>query len=195
MTYFQNLIDKLFPQKLGDNKVVLNDVIQRSENFTQKYQQWVDDSSDRVFSEIEKSYQEKLLQQENSDVDVHLLHSKYSNGIAISFNKKHFTVEEFAFLFDLLADKLSQLEEYRKVNSDYLIREKKTFIETKEKHYLKPIIPKDAEVADQQFGNILIEHILIDDKPNYIKLMANVYSDSLYSEPKEFEKLLSYVFK
>ena len=195
MTYIQNLIDKLFPQKLGDNKVVLNDVIQRSENFTKKYQQWVNDSSEKMLSEIEKSYQEKLLKQENSGVDVHLLHSKYSNGIAISYNEKYFTNEEFAYLFDLLADKLKELEKYRKVNSDYMIREKKTFIETKEKHYLKPVIPKGAEVADQQFGNILIEHILIDDKPNYIKLMANVYSDSLYSEPKEFETLLSYVFK
>lgn len=195
MTYIQNLIDKLFPQKLGDNKVVLNDVIIRSENFKERYINWVKESSVKIFSEIEKSYQEKLLQSENSGIDVHLLNSKYSNGIAISYNEKYFTSEEFTYLFDLIAEKLSQLKEYRKVNSDYIIKEKKTFIETKEKHYLKPLISKEEEVTNQQFGNILIEQILLDDKPNYIKLMANIYSDSLYSKPKEFETLLRFLFK
>jgi len=195
MTYFKDIINKLFPQKLADNKVVLNDVINRSDGYVSRYKQWVIDNTGKHFKEIEKSYQEKLINLDNSGLSVHLLQSKYSNGIAISYDEEFYSKEEFSFLFDLVADKINQLEEYRKVNSDFIIKEKKTFIETKEKHYLKPSVSMKGKIVDQQFGNILIEHILIDDKPNYIKLMANIYSDSLYSKPKEFETLISFIFK
>ncbi len=193
MTYFKDIFDNLFPQKLADNKVVLNDIIDRSEAYTERYHNWLAESAKKCFEEIETGYQEKLLKKENSEVNVHLLHSKYSNGIAISYDENIHSKEEFSFIFDEIADKISRLEEYKKVNSDFIIKEKKTFIETKEKHYLKPIITKNDPIADQQFGNILIEHILIDDKPNHIKLMANVYSDSLYKEPKQFENLISII--
>lgn len=195
MTYFKDILDKLFPQKLADNKVVLNDIINRSESYGKRYQDWLAISAEKCFDELETSYQEKLLNQENSGVSVHLLHSKYSNGIAISYDERFCSKEEFSFLFDHIADKINQLEVYRKVNSDFIIKEKKTFVETKEKHYLKPFTSKKEAIVDQQFGNILIEHILIDDKPNHITLMANIYSDSLYRKAKEFETLMSLILK
>jgi hypothetical protein len=43
---------------------------------------------------------------------------------------------------------------------------------------------------EQKFGNIHVEFLTINDKPDYIKLMANVYSDRNYREAESFENLL-----
>ncbi|MGB3467051.1 MAG: hypothetical protein WBA74_17350 [Cyclobacteriaceae bacterium] len=194
MTFIKDIFDKLFPQKGLGNQVVHNEVIDRSEAYIKRYRQWQQDRSDEIYGEIATGYEEKLFENENSKVRVHLLVSKYSNGIAISYDEDHFTKEEFSFLFDSLAERVGEFEKYRTVNSDYIIKEKGKQLETKEKYYLKPLTSKNDTIVDQQFGNILIEHILIDDKPSYIKLMANVYSDSKYSEARTFSELIKIIF-
>lgn len=191
MTFFRDVIDKLFPQKNTGDKVVHSQVIDRSEAFEARFQEWNSKEGERVRSEVLTGYKEKQAEQENSKIRVHLLVSKYSNGLAISHDPDHFTKESFAFLFDSLAEEAEKLNNYRKVNSDYSIREKNGQMETKEKYYLKPLHSNNDSIVDQQFGNILIEHILIDDKPSYIKLMANVYMDSNYSQARNFNELVS----
>ena len=60
---------------------------------------------------------------------------------------------------------------------------------------MKPIAEDLNGVANQKFGNILIEKTEIDRKPSYLKLMANVYQDRLYSEAKPFSELIEQLFK
>ena len=48
---------------------------------------------------------------------------------------------------------------------------------------------------DQRYGNISLELILYNDKPHYLKLMASVYSDRLYSEPESFSDLVELLFE
>jgi len=191
MTNFKDIMGKLFPTKLADNKVVLNDLINRSAPYQDRYAKWCSEYAETFLNELSKSYHEKVAEIQNSGIQVHLLNTKYSNGIAISFDTNHYSKEEFSFLFDLLAEKVNKIPTYKMVNSDFMIKEKKTFIETKEKHYLKPFISKNDAVIDQQFGNILIEHILVDDQPSYLKLIANIYSDSNYKAAKDFNSLIS----
>lgn len=195
MTFFNDMVDKLFPRKDSSNQVVHNEVINRTESYQQQYANWLKQDAERVYGEVLKGYEEKRNDQENSKVRVHLLQSKYSNGIAISYDELHFSKQEFSFLFDSLGHKAESLPDYRKVNADYLIREKNNQMETREKYYLKPQVSADDEIADQQFGNILIDHILINDKPSYIKLVANIYSDSKYSKAKDFEELIQNIIK
>ena len=195
MTFINKILDKLFPQKGNSEQIVHNEVIARSGSYMKRYHEWTDSEADRVYEEIITGYEEKLLECENSKVRVHLLVSRYSNGIAISYDDSHFTKNGFSYLFDHLAEKIKTLEHYRQVNSDYVIKEKNNVLETKEKYYFKPVFSGSESKTDQQYGNILIEHILINDKPSYIKLMANIYSDSNYSEALNFNELIKKILK
>jgi len=194
MTYFQDIFDKLFPESTKNkNGILLQEVIERNSDYSERYNRWLIEKSPETLLALEKAYQEKYLGKENEDINAHLLTSKYANGLAFSFNDKFFTKEQFAFLFDWLSKKTSDLP-YKLVNSDRLISVKNGVVETKEKHYLKPIISKNEGLVNQRFGNILIEHILVEEVPSYIKITANIYSDSKYQVPQKFEKYLESIF-
>lgn len=194
MTNFRDYLNKLFPGKSGNHKVVLNEVIKRSDAYQQRYAAWEgSDQPQQAYAAVAEGYQTKLLNEEGPGVQVHLLRSQYANGIAISFHDSGMNKEAFSFLFDHIAEKIKQVEGYRRVNADYMITEKQGFVETKEKYYLKPVVSLDTTKVNQRYGNILIEHILNDDKPVYIKLTANVYSDSNYHDAESFEGLMSYL--
>lgn len=191
MAFFDQVYQKLFPSKGQKHKSLVHEIIDRSDRYTKEYEVWKNSIQRK---ELVKTVGNSYHMKEKGFVgspDVHLLDSKYSNGFAISFddtlNKK-----EFQFLFDWFAEKVQELG-YKKSTSDLLVSDKGKHVESKEKHYLKPEI-KDITPIDQKFGNILIEYILIDGKPSYLKLVANVYSDRMYQKPEQFEKLAEYLF-
>lgn len=128
-----------------------------------------------------------------SSPNVHVFATKMSNGFALSYSNE-FDRQEFQFLFDLLAEKARALG-YRLVNSDVQIGEKGDVIETREKHYLKPPQTRGVKKIDQQFGNILVEYVMVNDQPSYIKLLANIYSDRLYKEPDDHQDLIAHLFQ
>jgi hypothetical protein len=96
----------------------------------------------------------------------------------------------------LLKDKTLNLG-YKLVNADRSLFDKDKYVETKERYYLKPIIDaqNSDELFNQRFGNIMIEQVLIDNKPSYLKFMASIYSDRLYTKALDFEELMAVVFE
>ena len=129
-----------------------------------------------------------------SSVDVHILKSQYANGFAISFSEA-FTEESFKHSFDWFKERVLELG-YKISVADRKISEKNTCEETVEKWYLKPLT-EDLEtgIANQRYGNITVEKIEIDRKPNYIKFLASIYQDRLYTKALTFEELLENLFK
>jgi hypothetical protein len=73
--------------------------------------------------------------------------------------------------------------------------EKNNYIESKEKHYLKPIVIDRDGRMDQRFGNITIELIKIDKNPSFLRFMAHAYNDRNYHPPENFEILIEKLFK
>ena len=122
----------------------------------------------------------------DQSLPIHLLNSKYAKGIAIS-QIADIDKRSLQYLLDLLAERVVNLG-YKMANSDEIIRDQGSYMESIEKRYLKPI--SNTEIADQKYGNILLEYICIDNKPSHLKLTANVYSDHKFGEPKEFDSLL-----
>ncbi len=193
MGNLDDLLDRFLPKKKVENFIVHQEIIERNEGYLARFENWKEDHSSIFLQKIEKGYQAKLLNRDDTEVSVHILSSKYANGLAVTFDSAYISEEGFSFLFDFLAEKI-KLMSYRLITSDLMISEKMERIEKKEKHYLKPIKSQNEVLINQRFGNILIEHILVDDKPNYLKLTANVYSDSKYQEPESFESLLKILF-
>ncbi len=192
MAFFDQVYQQLFGKKAAEDKVLINEVISRSEKYKEDYGKRINsDEFKKLALDVYSSYELKQ-KSLNKEPEVHILNSQYANGFAISYNDKISTTD-FLYLFDWLSERTGTLN-YQVANSDLMVVEKNSVVESKEKHYLKPRVGMD-EIIDQQFGNILIEHISINDRPSYIKYMASIYSDRKYQEPQKFEKLTEYLFQ
>ncbi|MFT6872727.1 MAG: hypothetical protein ACJAVN_001739 [Roseivirga sp.] len=192
MSFFDDVVGKLFGRQ-SPKAAFVNEVLKRSDQEIQQYEAWkVTENANSLIADVERGYFMKK-QGIVSAVDVHLLDSQYSNGFAVSFNDQ-FSPDSFTFMFDFLKER--GLEQgYKLSQGDRRILDKETYEETIEKWYLKPLAEDLNGVANQKFGNILIEKTEIDRKPSYLKLMANVYQDRLYSEAKPFSELIEQLFK
>lgn len=192
MDFFDQIYKKLFPGN-PKNEVLVYEPIQRKADYLEDYNRWK--KSFRRIDTIQQVAQSYALKEKGfvGEPDVHLLNTQRSNGFAISFNER-LDQSEFQYLFDWLAEKVEALS-YKRSNSDITITSKKDLVETIEKHYLKPVQSGEAsDPLEQQYGNVLIEHISVNDRPSYIKLVANNYSDRNYKEADQFEHLARYLF-
>ncbi|MBO3700190.1 hypothetical protein [Roseivirga sp. E12] len=192
MSFFDSIVDKLF-NKQSPKTAFIHEVLKRSNQEVKAYEKWKGtEQAGSLMADIERGYFMKK-QGIVSAVEVHLLDSQYSNGFAISFNDQ-FSKESFNHVFDFLKER--GLEQgYKLSQGDRRVLDKETYEETIEKWYLKPQAEVLAGLSDQKFGNILIEKNEIDRKPSYIKLMANVYQDRLYTKAKPFSELIEQLFK
>lgn len=192
MSFFDNIAGKLFP-KHSPKAEFIHETLKRSEKELQDYEAWKDtDNFNNLIEDVERAY---FMKRKGivSAVEVHLLDSKYSNGFAITFNDQ-FSETSFKHVFDFLKEK--GLEQgYKLAQGDRRILDKENYEETIEKWYLKPVAEEVDGVSNQKFGNILIEKTEINRKPSYLKLMANVYQDRLYSKAQPFSELIELLFK
>lgn len=192
MAFFDQVYQQLFGKKTAEDKVLLKEVIVRSEKFKADFDQRIlAEDFKQLIQDVYNSYELKQ-QRISGTPDVHILNSQYANGFAISYNDE-ISVLDFQFLFDWLSKRTGTLN-YHVANSDLVVTEKNNVVESKEKYYLKPKVGMD-KIINQQFGNILIEHITINDRPSYIKYTASIYSDRNYQEPQDFAELTEYLFK
>lgn len=195
MSFFDQVYAQLFPNKAkSDNSILVQEPIRRSEQYWQQYTSWAK-SFDRI-NLINKIYNSYVLKKQGiiGDPDVHILSSKTSNGFAVALNT-NLNKQEATYLLDWMASKILELD-YKKMNSDITVTDKEDSVQTLSKHYLKPRNKpsQTGKQIDQQYGNVLIELTLTDDQPNYLKFVANTYSDHKYKEPLAFEKLAEFLF-
>lgn len=193
MAFLDDLIKKLFPERQKSRPVEVQEELRRSESYLQAYSEWKSSGeAEELLRKVKTSYQMKSGGIEGL-YPVHLFNSAAANGFALSY---HPTIsrQEFRFLLDYLRDRVLDLG-YRLANTDHQIRDKETYIQTTEKHYLKPPISRaQAKKAEQHYGNILLEYVLIDNQPSYLKLMVTIYTDHLYTEAQPYDELIEQLF-
>ncbi|MEO9870061.1 hypothetical protein [Ekhidna sp.] len=192
MSYFDYIYQRLFGKSSATpTKVFVNELIQRSQSFLDRFQAWkTSEYCEEFLNDVWQSYfwSKKGV---DKDPQVILLESTYSNGFAINYESKY-DKNNFHYLFDYLADRVKKLD-YRLVLSRHTMQEKGDVVESKELHYLKPKLGF-VEPIDQKFGNVQIEYIEENDKPTRIKLIANSYPDRKYQDAANFEDLAQYIF-
>ena len=189
MSFFDDVMGRLFGKKEEEKVPLVHEVLERSEREKNEYQAWVDagDYKDLVQA-VSSGYLKKKMGI-LAELDVHLLETPYSNGFAISFNDKLGTVA-FRNLFDYLKEQTLGMS-YKLSQADRRMSGKTDYAETIEKWYLKPNAQEEEDqVLNQLYGNVLIEHVTIDSRPSYIRLMVNVYQGRQYSEPLKFDHYL-----
>lgn len=187
MGFFDDLRQRLFSK----SNTLWQEVIRRPAREVAHQKKWSAQGPE-VLASLHKAYHYQKAGITGS-WQIHVFHSRYANGFAVDFPAE-MSAMDFQHLFDLLRDRVLAMD-YRLANSDRRFAEKPEFVETIEKHYLKPPIQKSEPPIDQHYGNILIELIKHDEEPRHIKLMANIYNDRLYQSPRSFEEFMDRLLK
>lgn len=190
MSYIDDLLSKLFPRKSRHASVV-HEIIRRSDDYLRRYEAWTGTEAGEWMEEMGKAYYYKQAGI-GHDMEVHLLHSPYANGFAVTLHNR-VSRQQARFLLDQLRDRVV-LSGYRLTQSDRRVTEKDNHAREVEKHYLKPPLNFRTESIDQGFGNVSIELLFINNEPDILKLTASVYSDRLYQEPRPFDELADILF-
>lgn len=188
MAFYDHLLNRLFPK---DKEVSIHEVLKRSPKFSRSYDQWKSSGMcDKERNAIFKSYHFKLSNLKTS-VDIEIYHSPYANGLIIYPHADKEPVS-FEFLMEYIREILEK-DGYRLVHADRKMMERGKQVTSLEKYYLKP--PLSAMTpTDQIFGNVVLELSFVNYVPSKFKMMANIYSDRLYNEPRAFEDLIALLF-
>ncbi|PHI18828.1 hypothetical protein CEQ90_15870 [Lewinellaceae bacterium SD302] len=125
------------------------------------------------------------------DRSIDFLDTPSSKGFVIHFHETNYTKAEVTHFFHYLKERVQSLE-YRLQISDRRIFSRSGWVETQERHYLKPRNKyAEGEAINQRFGNITIELELRDDQVRNLRLRATIYKDALYREGENFGALMS----
>lgn len=184
MSFFNQIYDKLFARNNSD--ILSKEVLNRSEKEITDYENWAkSQQSKQLLHRIKRAYHFRKTNIQD-DIIIDILQTPYANGFAIS-ELPEAEKQTYQWILEHFKEKILA-EGYRQSGSDKRIKNKRTYLETTEKYYLKPPIQAKPPI-DQKYGNILLELVLQDDKPMIIKVMANIYSDRLYTEALDFDDL------
>ncbi len=131
-----------------------------------------------------------------ADIDrgIDFLDTPSSKGFVVHFYKTNYTRSEVTHFFDYLKERVLA-QNYRSQISDTRTYARDNWVETVERHYLKP--RQKAAVTEklrQRFGNITIDLTLRDDKVHQLKLRATHYQDQQFHDPEEFSLLMQLLF-
>lgn len=169
----------------------IHELIQRSAEYTAEYEQWKEGFVlRRLLDWLGDQYAIYRTKPTGIDGGIAFLNTPSSQGFIIYFHTTNYSRQEATFLFDYLKERV-QTENYRVQLSDLRTYNRRDWVETMEKHYLKPRLNFDPEQKQQQqFGNITIELEVRNDRVHNLRLRATHYRDHLYEEPREFRELM-----
>jgi hypothetical protein len=188
--YFRSLFQQ--SRESSPSKPLVHELIVRTEAEKQDYVRW---KETLVFKRLRDWLQEQyvlfLHQPEQLAETVEFLHTPSSKGFAVFFSKTRYSGREATHFFDFLKERVLDLE-YRVQVSDVRSYERPDWVETVQRHYLKPRPQmNEAGKLRQRFGNITIELILRNDRPFQLRLRATAYKDHLFQEPEDFRQLFA----
>ncbi|MEX2590311.1 MAG: hypothetical protein WD334_08895 [Chitinophagales bacterium] len=187
-------IKSLLKSSKESGKPFVHEMIERSNKETESHIAWAESPrKELLFSNIKAFL-------ENPEADYSNFQSfqnERSYTFVFYFEGSGMEKTEMQYYFDHLKERVLELE-YNLYMSDRKIKaEPGNVVKTIERHYLKPLRKQKhhSDKAEQQYGNIAIEHHLRDDVPEFVKLNASYYQDHLYKDVKAFPELLKLIFK
>lgn len=190
MSFIENIFDRLFPKDKKDT-VLSHEVLKRTDREFASYAEWVENPDTEILlKKIHRIYHLKKTGISDT-LPLMIYESDYANGFALAQSRE---LEDFDYTMLMDHFKHRVLDAgYRQAGSDRKITAKESHVLTVEKYYLKPPIQIDPPI-DQKFGNISLELVLHDGRPDYLKVMASIYSDRLYKPHQDFNDLIDLLF-
>jgi hypothetical protein len=168
----------------------IHELIERSAEDQLDYQQWKTTlSKQRLLDWLIDQYA-VFLSDGRQDRAIDFLDTPSSKGFVMHFHETQYSEREITHFFDYLKERVQALN-YRSDISDRRVFSRAQWVESQERHYLKPRNKYvENEAINQRFGNITIELEKRDDQVRNLRLRATIYKDALYQEAKTFPSLM-----
>ncbi|MEM8526190.1 MAG: hypothetical protein AAGG68_16235 [Bacteroidota bacterium] len=193
MNNIWNQIKGLFNQveESSSTKPAIHEVISRSAEEKEDYEHWKKTIVRRRLSDwLSNQYALYKTLPNETDEGIDFLNTPSMKGFVIHFHQTQYSKRDAVHFLDFLKERVSNLN-YRTQLSDVRTYSKPQWVESIQKHYLKPRTTFEEGVKiDQQYGNVSIDLVLRDDRPHHLRFSATSYSDHLYEEAKDFGELV-----
>ncbi len=188
---FWKQIKNIFQQAEDSSSTspTIHELIERDEEELFAYENWKSTAGPRRLLDWLENQFGRHRDGLGTDETIGFLNTNSSKGFVIYFHQMNYTREEITHFFHYLKERVLTLN-YRSDISDRRIFPRRDWVETHERHYLKPKVKYDAKKIDQAFGNIMIEFELRNDLPRNLRLRATIYNDAMYEVNGSFGGLI-----
>ncbi|MFN4234873.1 MAG: hypothetical protein ACK4IK_08715 [Bacteroidia bacterium] len=197
MSFFDDIIQKIFTNQKPDKPLELLETIKRTSKEEIQYNKWAQSNEARsALVKISEAIELKRLGEKNVKPQIIISESNFANALSIIFNNKDDEAIS-RLLMDYFKEVVLSIN-YRMQVSERKIKEFQNSVQVKEMYFLKPEINADDfnnPPIKQLYGNIIIERMLLNNLPQYLKIQSNIYSDRFYQQALPFNELLSFILK
>ncbi|TYZ08110.1 hypothetical protein FY528_13790 [Hymenobacter lutimineralis] len=186
-----SFLQRLFPSPATDSWRPLV----RTAKEEQRHVQWVRDQMYLNWLEpYYKAYHFRKAHLSRAGLRVQLLQEDSREG-AILFYDPSIGPGNFRHFFDYIAEQTLPLG-YNASTSDQRVRHHPEYTETVLKHFLKPKPRSCTHTGrcQQHFGNVVVDLVLINGQPGFIRFFSNPFQDEIFTTPRPFAELLDTVF-
>lgn len=192
-SYFKTLFRQ--SKKSTPAEPFVHELIVRSPQERADFTQWKETLLfQRMKTWVREQYGLFCAQPEEVEEPLQFLDTAPNLGFALYFHQTGYTAREAIHFLDYLKEQVLRMD-YRIQVSDMRTYERGDWVETIQRHYLKPrpVIHEDQKLR-QRFGNITIDLLLRDDAPHLLRFRATSYRDHLFQAPESFGQLIRELF-
>jgi hypothetical protein len=194
--FFTNLVDRLFGKSDSDaaNKLpFVSEQLKRSARFEAAFAEWQNSERFGEVLDILRREHGEAKQLGPAHQAFQLYETPQSNGFYFNV-AVGLAPEEFAFVLEHFREVTEGLG-YRKQIADRRLSDRGEDVHCTERIYLKPdLLAGFDPPLDQLYGNVHLELVLLNEQPSYLKVMAHVYQDRNYKEPRSFDGFTEKLF-
>lgn len=186
---------------------VLHEVLSRHKDKAEAYEHWREGLiCRRLLDWLSNQYALYLTEPTRVDQGLDFLSTNSQKGFVIHFSDTKYSLQEAEF-FQLYLRERVLTQSYRTQVADARTYSKGGATERTDRYYLKPrpqwahpdgpdaiIDGHTADQHDQQFGNVMIELVVRNEKPHQLRFSAAIYHDRVYKDATGFGALMDIVF-
>ena len=196
MSELWNYIKGLFKtaEESSPSQPLIHELIHRSEGEKTDYEHWKNTLvRRRLIDWLNDQYAIFRVLPDDIDEGLDFLTSPSSKGFVIHFHQTRYSLRDITHFFDYLKERVKSLG-YRSQISDTRTYHRADWVETIQRHYLKPPPQfRQGEKLNQGYGNIMIEFELRNEMPYNLRFRATTYRDHQFKDPLEFKDLMTQV--
>jgi hypothetical protein len=197
MSFFNELIQKIFESEKPDKPLEIIECVKRTQKEQIQYNKWLQSNQARsTLLKIAEAVELNRLGKKNVNPQVIIAESNYANALNIIFNNRDDEAIS-RLLMDYFKEMILSIN-YRIQLNERRIKENQNSVHLSEMYFLKPDIKAEDfnnPPIKQLYGNIIIERVLLNNQPQYLKIQANIYNDRYYQTALPFNDLLSFILK
>ncbi len=195
MKDFWKNIKQLFQssEKSSPMQPAIHEMIERSAVEKEDYLQWKRTlSRRRLLDWLNNQHVEYIINPQHTDDAIDFLNTPSSKGFVMHFHETRYNKREIIHFFDFLKERVLSIN-YRSYMSDLRTYNRPDWVETIQRHYLKPSIflrKTNQKKSEQLFGNITIQLLLRNDQVRNLKFNATTYQDHQFEKADDFRELI-----